>query len=75
MNRSFQIKNEVVIKIFNWNNFIDKVYRWVHENQNDIEQIKNRSMLVSASPIFIGFLIGIIIAIIVILISEVGGQL
>jgi hypothetical protein len=65
----------VVIKIFNWNNFIDKVYRWVHENQNDIEQIKNRSMLVSASPIFIGFLIGIIIAIIVILISEVGGQL
>jgi len=64
-----------VIKIFNWNNFIDKVYRWVHENQNDIEQIKNRSMLVSASPIFIGFLIGIIIAIIVILISEVGGQL
>ncbi len=75
MKRSFQIKNEVVIKIFNWNNFIDKVYRWVHENQNDIEQIKNRSMLVSASPIFIGFLIGIIIAIIVILISEVGGQL
>lgn len=65
----------MVIKIFNWNNFIDKVYRWVHENQNDIEQIKNRSMLVSASPIFIGFLIGIIIAIIVILISEVGGQL
>ncbi len=64
-----------MIKIFNWNNFIDKVYRWVHENQNDIEQIKNRSMLVSASPIFIGFLIGIIIAIIVILISEVGGQL
>ena len=64
-----------MVKIFNWNNFIDKVYRWVHENQNDIEQIKNRSMLVSASPIFIGFLIGIIIAIIVILISEVGGQL
>ena len=53
-----------MIYIFDWNNFIDKIHHWVHENPNDIQQIKNRAMIIAGSPVFIGFIIGLILVLI-----------
>lgn len=53
-----------VINIFDWNNFIDKIHHWVHEDPNDIHKIKNRALIMATSPVFVGFTIGLILVLI-----------
>lgn len=60
-----------MISILGWDNFERKIRNWVHENPNDIQQIKNRALIVAVSPVLIGFIIGLI----VIAIIKVGGGL
>lgn len=60
-----------MVNILKWNDFEKKIRNWVHENPNDIQQIKNRAMIVAASPVFVGFTIGLII----IAIIQLGGGL
>lgn len=54
-----------------WEKIEQKIRDWVHENPENIWQIRNRTMIVAESPVFIGFAIGIIL----ILIIEIGGRL
>lgn len=48
-----------------------KIRNWVHEDPKNIWQIHNRAMIVAASPVFIGFIVGGIL----ILIIKIGGGL
>ena len=63
------------VTIFNFDEFsrkMDKKIRdWVHEDPDDIFQIRNRAMIVAGSPVFIGFAIGLIIVAII----GIGGRL
>lgn len=59
-----------MIYILNWNDFEQNIWNWVHENPDDIQQIKNRAMIVAGSPVFIGVAIGLIL----ITIMQIGGR-
>ena len=39
----------------------DKLFELVHQNPNDLDQIRNRAMLLAGMPVFIGFAFGPII--------------
>lgn len=54
-----------------WEKIEQKIRNWVHEDPKNIWQIRNRAMIVAASPVFIGFLIGFAIVVII----EIGGRL
>lgn len=54
-----------------WENIEIKIRNWVHEDPENIRKIRNRAMIVAASPVFIGFAIGIVF----ISIIKIGGRL
>lgn len=54
-----------------WGKFSKKIYEWVHEDPQNINKIGRRALIVSVSP----FIIGEVIALIMIAIMKIGGVL
>lgn len=63
--------NLEVIHIFDWGKIDKKIYEWVHEEPNNINKIGRRALIVAISP----FVIGELIALIMVVIMKVGGGL
>ena len=58
-----------MVHIFDWGKIDKKIYKWVHEEPNNIMKINRRALIVAVSSLVIGGLISLIIVVIM----KIGG--
>ena len=49
--------------------FNNKIYNWVHEDEENVAQIHKRAMIVATSPIWIGGIVGTLLIVVLLILG------